>query len=40
MMIEPWVKKIGVITGFLQVTCLYSLQYGAGIALDSSGILL
>ncbi|KAJ6166764.1 hypothetical protein N7470_002211 [Penicillium chermesinum] len=35
--IEPWVKKIGVITGFPQVTCPYSLRYGAGTALDSSG---
>ncbi|KAL4891366.1 hypothetical protein BDV59DRAFT_203545 [Aspergillus ambiguus] len=35
--IEPWVKKIGVITGFPQVTRPYSLRYGAGTALDSSG---
>ena len=38
--IEPWVKKIGVITGFPQVTRPYSLRYGAGTALDSSGRLL
>lgn len=38
--IEPWVKKIGVITGFPQVTRPYSLRYGAGTALDSSGTLL
>ncbi|PWY96802.1 hypothetical protein BO94DRAFT_571035 [Aspergillus sclerotioniger CBS 115572] len=37
VMIEPWVKKIGVIIGFLQVTRLYSLRYGAGTVLDSSG---
>lgn len=36
--IEPWVKKMGVITGFPQVTRPYSLRYGAGTALDSSGV--
>jgi hypothetical protein len=35
--LEPWVKKIGVITGIRQVTRPYSLRYGAGTALDSSG---
>ncbi|KAJ5086714.1 hypothetical protein NUU61_008021 [Penicillium alfredii] len=35
--LEPWVKKIGAITGFQQVTRPYSLRYGAGTALDSSG---
>jgi Protein of unknown function (DUF3435). len=35
--LEPWVKKIGVITGIRQVTRPYSLRYGAGAALDSSG---
>ncbi|KAJ6112296.1 hypothetical protein N7523_002118 [Penicillium sp. IBT 18751x] len=34
--LEPWVKKIGVITGIRQVTRPYSLRYGAGTALDSS----
>lgn len=38
--IEPWVKKISVITGFLQVTRPYSLRHGPRIALDSSGTLL
>ncbi|KAL6228990.1 hypothetical protein BDW75DRAFT_235532 [Aspergillus navahoensis] len=33
----PWVKTIGAITGFRQVTRPYSLRYGAGTALDSSG---
>ncbi|KAJ0418433.1 hypothetical protein BJY00DRAFT_302823 [Aspergillus carlsbadensis] len=33
----PWVKMIGAITGFWQVTRPYSLRYGAGMALDSSG---
>lgn len=37
--LEPWVKKIGVITGIRQVTRPYSLRYGAGTALDSSGVL-
>ncbi|PLN74657.1 hypothetical protein BDW42DRAFT_189660 [Aspergillus taichungensis] len=37
--IEPWVKKIGAITGFLQVTRPYSLRYRAGTALDSSAII-
>ncbi|CAG8891316.1 unnamed protein product [Penicillium egyptiacum] len=35
--LEPWVKKIGVITGIRQVTRPYSLRYGAGTALDNSG---
>ncbi|TQB67628.1 hypothetical protein MPDQ_005096 [Monascus purpureus] len=35
--IEPWVKKMGAITGFPQVTRPYSLRYGARTALDSSG---
>ncbi|KAJ5982545.1 hypothetical protein N7451_012645 [Penicillium sp. IBT 35674x] len=35
--IEPWVKRMGVITGIKQVTRPYSLRYGAGSALDSSG---
>lgn len=35
--LEPWVKKMGVITGIRQVTRPYSLRYGAGTALDSSG---
>ncbi|KAJ5627605.1 hypothetical protein N7490_009833 [Penicillium lividum] len=34
--IEPWVKRMGVITGIKQVTRPYSLRYGAGSALDSS----
>ena len=34
----PWVKKIGAITGFRQVARPYSLRYGAGKALDSSGV--
>lgn len=38
--IGPCVKKIGVITGFPQVTRPYSLRYGAGTALDSSSTLL
>ncbi|KAL2783868.1 hypothetical protein BJX66DRAFT_317676 [Aspergillus keveii] len=33
----PWVKTIGAITGFRQVTRPYSLRYGAGTVLDSSG---
>lgn len=37
--LEPWVKKIGVITGIRQVTRPYSLRYGAGTALDNSGTL-
>lgn len=37
--LEPWVKKIGVITGIRQVTRPYSLRYRAGTALDSSGVL-
>lgn len=37
--LEPWVKKIGAITGFRQITRPYSLRYGAGTALDSSGML-
>lgn len=37
--LEPWVKKIGTITGFRQVTRPYSLRYGAGTALDRSGEL-
>jgi hypothetical protein len=37
--LEPWIKKIGAITGFRQVTRPYSLRYGAGTALDSSGTL-
>ncbi|KAJ5974897.1 hypothetical protein N7481_008604 [Penicillium waksmanii] len=35
--LEPWVKKIGAITGIRQVTRPYSLRYGAGTALDNSG---
>ncbi|CAG8076758.1 unnamed protein product [Penicillium salamii] len=35
--LEPWVKKMGVITGIRQVTRPYSLRYGAGTALDNSG---
>lgn len=35
----PWVKKVGAITGFRQVARPYSLRYGAGKALDSSGVL-
>lgn len=35
--LEPWVKRMGVITGIKQVTRPYSLRYGAGSALDSSG---
>lgn len=35
--LEPWVKQMGVITGIRQVTRPYSLRYGAGSALDSSG---
>jgi hypothetical protein len=38
--LEPWVKKVGAITGFQQITRPYSLCYGAGTALDSSGTLL
>lgn len=38
--LEPWVKKIGAITGIRQVTRPYSLRYGAGTALDSSGTKL
>ncbi|KAJ5982414.1 hypothetical protein N7451_012514 [Penicillium sp. IBT 35674x] len=34
--IEPWVKRMGVITGIKQTTRPYSLRYGAGSALDSS----
>ena len=34
----PWVKTIGAITGFRQVARPYSLRYGAGKALDNSGI--
>ena len=37
--LEPWVKKMGVITGIRQVTRPYSLRYGAGTALDNSGML-
>jgi hypothetical protein len=37
--LEPWVKQIGVITGIRQVTRPYSLRYGAGTALDNSGML-
>jgi hypothetical protein len=37
--LEPWVKKIGAIMGFWQITRPYSLRYGAGTALDSSGML-
>jgi hypothetical protein len=37
--LEPWVKKIGAIIGFRQITCPYSLRYAAGTALDSSGML-
>lgn len=37
--LEPWVKKMGVITGIRQVTRPYSLRYGAGTALDNSGTL-
>ncbi|KAJ5507903.1 hypothetical protein N7527_010046 [Penicillium freii] len=33
----PWVKTIGVITGFRQVARPYSLRYGAAKALDNSG---
>ncbi|KKA16204.1 C2H2 finger domain protein [Rasamsonia emersonii CBS 393.64] len=33
----PWVKKVGAITGFRQVSRPYSLRYGAGKALDNSG---
>ncbi|KAH2023468.1 hypothetical protein KXV65_000697, partial [Aspergillus fumigatus] len=35
--LEPWVKIIGAITGFRQITRPYGLRYGAGTALDSSG---
>lgn len=35
----PWVKKMGVITGFRQVARPYSLRYGAGKTLDNSGEL-
>jgi hypothetical protein len=34
----PWVKKMGELTGFRQVARPYSLRYGAGKALDSSGM--
>ncbi|KAH2975874.1 hypothetical protein KXV25_006790 [Aspergillus fumigatus] len=33
----PWVKKVGAIAGFRQVSRPYSLRYGAGKALDNSG---
>lgn len=33
----PWVKKVGALTGFQQIARPYSLQYGAGKALDNSG---
>lgn len=36
----PWVKKMGLITGFRQIARPYSLRYGAGKALDSSGMKL
>ncbi|KAK4862951.1 hypothetical protein LT330_010695 [Penicillium expansum] len=33
----PWVKTIGIVTGFRQVARPYSLRYGAAKALDNSG---
>lgn len=36
----PWVKKVGAIAGFRQVSRPNSLRYGAGKALDNSGSLL
>lgn len=35
--LEPWVKRMGVLTGIKQITRPYSLRYGAGSALDGSG---
>ncbi|XTI95154.1 C2H2 finger domain protein [Cenococcum geophilum] len=32
----PWIKDLGVITGFWQVTRLYSLRYGAGKAFNEN----
>jgi len=36
--LRPWVKKVGEVTGFEQVTGLYTLRRAAGKELDSSGI--
>ena len=32
----PWMKKLGVLTGFPQITRLYCLRYGAGNAFNQS----
>ena len=33
----PWMKKLGVLTGFPQITRPYCLRYGAGNAFNQSG---
>ena len=33
----PWIKKLGVITGFRQIARPYTLRYAAGKAFDESG---
>lgn len=33
----PWMKKLGVLTGFPQITRPYGLRYGAGNAFNQSG---
>ncbi|KAK3081938.1 hypothetical protein LTS18_011177, partial [Coniosporium uncinatum] len=35
--VSPWIKRLGEITGFLQVARPYCLRYGAGKAFDDNG---
>jgi hypothetical protein len=34
----PWIRSLGQITGFAQVTRLYSLRYGGGKAFNDNGM--
>jgi hypothetical protein len=33
----PWIRTLGEVTGFAQVTCPYSLRYGGGKAFNENG---
>ena len=35
--VAPWMKKLGAIIGFRQISCPYTLRYGAGKAFDGNG---